>query len=141
MKTDDTAQYWLRIIGWGFVVLGVLSALDLLVDWISRPPNTLIVNVSFLVWIAVGYGLLKRYAAARVGAMLLAGIASIGAPIAGAVMLSDLANVDVVLLGMAVTLSPAVKGVLLVGGIAAITAIAGGAAYVLSRPRVAQQFQ
>ena len=141
MKTDDAAQRWLRIIGWGFVVLGALGALNVLTDWVSRPPNTIIVNISFLVWIAVGYGLLQRYAAARVGAMLLAGIASIGAPIAGAVMLSDLANVDVVLFGTAVTLSPAVKGILLVGGIAAITAIAGGAAYVLSRPRVARQFQ
>ncbi len=138
--TTDTAQRWLRIIGWGFVVLGALSALHTLLEWMNHAPNPIIINASFLLYALVGYGLLNQHTMARMGALLLAAVVAIGMPIAAVVMIADLANVDVTLFGRAMTLSPVVKGVLVVGASAVTTAVAGGVVYVLTRERVAQQF-
>jgi hypothetical protein len=140
MTTDDAARRWIRIIGWGFVVLGALSALHTLLEWMNHAPNTLIINASFLLYALVGYGLLKQHTMARMGALLLAAVVAIGIPIAAVVMIANLANVDVTLFGRAMTPSPVVKGILLTGVSATLTAIAGGVVYVLTRERVARQF-
>jgi hypothetical protein len=140
MTTDDAARRWIRIIGWGFVVLGALSALHTLLEWMNHAPNTIIMNASFLLYALVGYGLLKQHIVARMGALLLAAVVAIGVPIAAVVMIADLASVDVTLFGRAVTPSPVGKGVLVVGATAVTAAVAGGMVYVLTRERVAQQF-
>lgn len=89
MTTDDAARRWIRIIGWGFVVLGVLSALHTLLEWMNSSPNTIIMNASFLLYALIGYGLLNQHTMARMGALLLAAVVAIGMPIAGVAMVSE----------------------------------------------------
>lgn len=141
MQSDTTARQWLRIIGWGFVAVGVLAALNTVASWMMAAPNTLIVDVSSLVWAGIGYGLLKQYSLARTGAVLLAAVTGVAALIAGGVMFADLSAVNVVLFGTSVALSPLAKGLLVGSAVACIIAMAGGVAYVLSRPRVTEQFR